>query len=76
MSIILKQDCHCAPEVCQTHRLDILSIDENSSFSWVVYASYKLKNRALSGSVRTDDDLLRITKVNTEYIPKRKHTQS
>lgn len=59
MSIVLKQDCHCAPEIRQTQRLDILSIDENSSFSWVIYTSYKLQNRALSGSVRTDNDLLR-----------------
>jgi len=59
MSIVLEQDSHCLPEIRQTQRLNILSIDENNSFSRVIYASYKLENRALSGSVRTDNNLLR-----------------
>lgn len=48
-----------------------MSIDENSSFSWVIYTRYKLQNRALSGSVRTDYDLLkkrRLIRFVNEYI--------
>jgi hypothetical protein len=59
MGIVLEQDCHCAPEIRQTQRLDILSVDENGSFSGVINTSNKLENRALPGSVRTNDDLSR-----------------
>ena len=51
MSIVLEQDRHCASEIRQTQRLDILSVDENGSFSWVMNTSNKLENRALSGTI-------------------------
>jgi hypothetical protein len=60
MGIVLEQDRHCAAEIRQTQRLDIMSVDENGSFSWVIDTSNELENRALPGSVRTNDDLSRI----------------
>jgi hypothetical protein len=42
MGVVLEQDCHCASEIRQTQRLDILSVDENGSFSWVINTSNKL----------------------------------
>lgn len=57
VGIVLEQNRHCAAKIRETQRLDILSIDENGSFSWVINASSQLQNRALSGSVRANDDL-------------------
>ena len=57
---ILEEDRDYLTEVVQLESPDIVSVDEDLAFVWIVQADDELEDRALSGAVGPDYDLYNV----------------